>query len=215
MLIYRLKRLTLLCFSIFLFFAIAAQIKLFYEPQNEKVLKAQSISLSYYEENQKIDIQDKDAQYNILKLSAPYSKNEIIGSWLQIKSFTEQSLVYAENADYGKKGYYHLLNLKKDNRYELYYSYKNKSGKCMLQTKIAESGSFYILNSEITLAPERFYGNNTHCNRLTKVDEKEPINRRFVMALAGDKKHMVLKGINFEYTICTKSEFMEGFKKIN
>ena len=215
MLIYRLKRLTLLCFSIFLFFAIAAQIKLFYEPVSDKVLRGENISTRFNEAHQQIDIQDKDTQYSILNISASYSEKEIIGNWLQMKSFSEKSVNYTEDVDYGKKGYYHLFKLKENNRYELYYSYKNKSGACMLQTKIAESGTYQIVNPEIILVPERFYGNNTHCNRLTKVDEKEPIERRFVMALAGDKKHMVLKGINFEYTICTKSGFMEGFKKID
>ena len=56
MLIYRLKRLFLLVFSIFLFFTLAVQIKLFFENPDRnthKVLKAGKINEPYKIEYQK------------------------------------------------------------------------------------------------------------------------------------------------------------------
>lgn len=131
-------------------------------------------------------------------------KQRLLGEWMQAVGVSTgeayQSIVSGA-ITYGSKGYGHIIRFLPNDRYELFYLYKNFYGGYDNSAIMSEQGTYSVSGSQLWLRREQYKGEYNVYGKRTNVHETRLEPRVFDVAMSNDGRRLVLKGKAFEYTI--------------
>lgn len=176
-----------------------------YDPQSDMI-------------NGQYNMQSFQLQDYILQNSKPVTQQDLVGQWMQAVSYStgnDYQAVVSGNIKYGENGYAHLLDLNHNGTYKLTYYYKNVAYGTENTCQMVENGTFTIQNNQLILKRTRYSGDFVVYGKRTEEDKSNLPGRTFDIGLLSDKKHLALKGPEFEYSISSDFGTLRlGFTKV-
>lgn len=168
--------------------------------------------------NGQYNMQSFQLQDHILQSSKPLTQQDLVGQWMQAVSYStgnNAQHVVSGNIKYGENGHAHLLDLHANGAYKLTYYYKNVTYGTENTCQMVETGTYSLRNNQLILKRTRYSGEYMVYGKRTQEDKTNLPNRTFAIGLLNDKKHMALKGPEFEYSVSSDFGTLRlGFTKV-
>ena len=176
-----------------------------YDPQSDMI-------------NGQYNMQSFQLQDYILQNSKPITQQDLVGQWMQAVSYStgnDYQSVVSGNIKYGENGHAHLLDLNTDGTYKLTYYYKNVAYGAENTCQMVENGTYTLQNNQLILNRARYTGYFLVYGKRTEEDKTNLPGRTFAIGLLNDKRHLALKGPEFEYSISSDFGALRlGFTKV-
>jgi hypothetical protein len=169
-----------------------------------------------------MNMQAPSVHQKILEENRSLSRKDLIGKWVQAVSLSgDQSYQDTQTGEisYEERGYGHLIEFFDNGRYLLTYSYQNVVQNCVNAVEMVEMGTYTLKGISIQLSKRQYKGAFNNCGQMIEDEKSELPDLTFTLCGDATRRHFVLLGPPFEYTISTETDdkgkafFREGFTR--
>jgi hypothetical protein len=156
-----------------------------------------------------MNMQDPAVHQQILEENRPLSRKDLTGKWVQAVSLAGDQIyqdIQTGEIRNEERGYGHLIEFFDNGRYLLTYSYQNVIQNCLNAVEMVEMGTYTLKGTQLLLTQRQYKGAFNNCGQMIDDEKGELPDLTFRLCSDATRRHFVLQGQPFEYTISTEMD---------